>query len=165
MKMDICMTSKRNSFHYIFIISFVSLVVLLSTSYSVFAYDDCPFGIEDDPHPGIYGRYVDSDNDGLCNHSQSRPSFSSVDPLHASPDIQTSTIGGVPLQENENLIKLIVSFVIIIIVYLVLHFITKSKRLSKAKERLIWNILLLIFFIPSALTGFSLKGKSVIEER
>lgn len=126
------------------------------TIYSISAYDDCPYGIENDPYPGICGRYIDRDNDGICDHSQSEPVIEEQPDSQASSESQSATIEGVPLQENQNLVKLVISFIIIIIVYILLHLTVKAKILSKAKERLIWNILLLIFFLPSVLTGIFL---------
>ncbi len=33
----------------------------------------CPFGLEDDPYPGECGRYIDTNNDGICDLSQPEP--------------------------------------------------------------------------------------------
>jgi hypothetical protein len=128
----------------------------LFAAYSISAYDDCPYGVKDDPFPGICGRYIDRDNDGICDHSQSEPVVGELPDSQSSSESQSATIEGVPLQENQNLVKLVISFIIIIIVYILLHYAAKAKILSKAKERLIWNILLLIFFLPSVLTGIFL---------
>ena len=40
---------------------------------SVSAWDDCAKGLVDDPYPGECARYVDTDNDGICDHSQPAP--------------------------------------------------------------------------------------------
>jgi hypothetical protein len=149
------MEIRRNVFRFQTIFPLFIIVFLLFTSYSISAYDDCPYGIENDPYPGICSRYIDQNKDGICDHSQSEQIVESDISIQA-PSESSVGVGGVPLQENENLIKLVVSFVLILIVYLVLRFCTRSKILSKAKERLVWNILLLIFFIPSALTGIFL---------
>jgi len=125
-------------------------------TYSISAYDDCPYGIEDDPYPGICGRYIDRDDDGICDHSESEPVFEAQSDSQSLSESQSASIEGVPLQDNENLVKLVISFIIIIIVYFLLHYAAKAKLLSKTKERLIWNILLLIFFLPSVLTGIFL---------
>ncbi len=36
-------------------------------------WNSCPFGLENDPYPGECGRYVDSNNDGICDLSQPNP--------------------------------------------------------------------------------------------
>ncbi|GEM_PF-6816646 len=38
-----------------------------------FAWEDCPFGLVNDTFPGQCGRYVDTNNDGICDHSQAAP--------------------------------------------------------------------------------------------
>lgn len=47
--------------------------MVLSFSSPVMAWDDCPKGLVDDPYPGECSRYVDTDNDGICDHSQPAP--------------------------------------------------------------------------------------------
>ncbi len=46
-------------------------VILVPASAS--AWDDCPFGEIDDPYPGECNRYMDTDDDGICDHSQLAP--------------------------------------------------------------------------------------------
>jgi len=66
---------KIKFFAFIIFISFF-LLFLSSNSY---AWDDCPFGYEDDPYPGLCWRYIDTDNDGICDHSQSEKSAVEID--------------------------------------------------------------------------------------
>ncbi|MEI6530962.1 MAG: DUF4405 domain-containing protein, partial [bacterium] len=40
------------------------------------AWDDCPLGLVDDPYPGACPRYIDTNDDGICDHSQSDPALS-----------------------------------------------------------------------------------------
>ncbi len=51
---------------------FVLSVLMLIPSV-VLAWDDCPYGEVNDAYPGDCGRYIDSDGDGICDHSQSVP--------------------------------------------------------------------------------------------
>lgn len=53
-------------------ITFLAIIILLFPI-TTFAWDDCPYGKEDDPYPGDCARYVDTDNDGICDHSQPAP--------------------------------------------------------------------------------------------
>lgn len=134
-----------------FILLLSILITLIFFSLNASAWDDCPFGYEDEPYPGTCWRYVDENNDGICDHSQSDPAEETQDE-NAEADS--------PLQQQKSSTKfpilLIVSFVIIIVLILVLKLLVKRKKLSNAKEKLILNILLLIFFIPSAITGIVL---------
>jgi uncharacterized membrane protein YfcA len=43
---------------------------------SAWAWDDCPLGLVNDPYPGACPRYIDTNNDGICDHSQSDPALS-----------------------------------------------------------------------------------------
>jgi len=52
----------------------VIMLILLSTFVSA-QWDDCPFGEVDEPYPGTCGRYIDTNDDGLCDHSQEDPSI------------------------------------------------------------------------------------------
>jgi hypothetical protein len=48
-------------------------VLCLATSWPIFAWEDCPFGLVNDPRPGKCGLYEDANKDSLCDHSQKNP--------------------------------------------------------------------------------------------
>jgi len=52
-------------------ISFIFL--FLSNPVSVLAWDDCSKGKVNDPYPGDCARYVDTDGNGICDHSEPAP--------------------------------------------------------------------------------------------
>jgi len=54
-------------------ISMLTLSFFFISTPSAMAWDDCPFGKENDPYPGDCSRYIDTDNDGICDHSQPAP--------------------------------------------------------------------------------------------
>ena len=37
------------------------------------AWDDCPFGYEDEEYPGSCWRYTDTNDDDICDRSQENP--------------------------------------------------------------------------------------------
>jgi len=39
----------------------------------VYAWDDCPKGLVNDEYPGICPRYIDTDENGICDHSEPAP--------------------------------------------------------------------------------------------
>ena len=39
----------------------------------VYAWDDCPKGLVNDEYPGSCPRYVDTDENGICDHSEPAP--------------------------------------------------------------------------------------------
>lgn len=61
------------------IISVLISALFIISNNSVYAWDDCPFGLEDDPYPGECSRYIDTNDDGICDHSQSEPTEESTE--------------------------------------------------------------------------------------
>lgn len=56
------------------IVLFTLIFILVAfSSISIYAWDNCPFGLEDDPYPGECKRYIDTDGDGICDRSQPAP--------------------------------------------------------------------------------------------
>jgi len=56
-----------------FLLICMILLLLIFNTVSAYSWDNCPFGLEDDPYPGECNRYVDSDGDGICDLSQPAP--------------------------------------------------------------------------------------------
>lgn len=86
----------------------------------------CPFGLINDPYPGSCGRYTDADNNQICDLSQS-----------AAPTPVTSS----PPSRSVDPILIACLFAPIL-----LYFFT-------AKFKKLWNIVLLITFIITAITS------------
>jgi hypothetical protein len=59
---------------------------------SALAWDDCPKGLVNDPYPGACRRYVDTNGDGICDLSQSKPSDTTTTTALAV----TTTTSGTP---------------------------------------------------------------------
>lgn len=131
-------------------ITAIIILLIITISPTINAWDDCPFGLENEPYPGTCPRYTDTNNDGLCDHSQSEPT-------EETQEQNTEAVSNAQQQKNSNKnrfpILLIVSFMIIVGLILILRYLTKTETISKVKEKIIWNILLLIFFLPTAITG------------
>jgi len=49
------------------------LFLFLNFSFVFAQWNDCPKGEVNDPYPGECGRYIDTDKDGICDHSQPSP--------------------------------------------------------------------------------------------
>jgi hypothetical protein len=130
------------------IIFLAIMITILFTSITTCAWDDCPFGIEDEAYPGTCWRYVDTNGDGICDHSQSEPTEENQEEPSES---------GVAAQKVDNSSKfpimLIISLLITLVLIGFLKLFIRSKKLTSSKEKIFLNILLLIFFIPSAITG------------
>jgi hypothetical protein len=57
----------------ILITSGLFLILTMLNISTVVAWDNCPFGEINDTYPGNCGRYIDTDNDGICDLSQPAP--------------------------------------------------------------------------------------------
>lgn len=56
-----------------------ALLILVLIPATVFAWDDCPDGETNDTYPGDCSKYIDTDNDGICDHSQPAPEDRNVE--------------------------------------------------------------------------------------
>lgn len=88
----------------------------------------CPYGLINDPYPGSCGRYVDTNNDQLCDLSQTITDSPVTPVTNSSPSISFDY-------------TLIILFFLPVFIY----FFT-------SKFKLFWNIALLITFIPTAIS-------------
>lgn len=145
---------------------YVILLIILLTPVAVYAWNDCPYGILNDPFPGQCPRYTDTNNDGICDHSQSPTSASTNTPASTNNtqnlnnttkennnsnssyyDIQK--VNSVP-SENYYLIPVAVSTTII---YLVTYLLYLENMLKRKIFYKIWNYTLIASFILTGLTG------------
>lgn len=69
------------------------LIALTLVSTNVYAWDDCPTGEVNDPYPGDCKKYIDTDSDGICDHSQPAPEdrISTNTTAPTSTNTETST--------------------------------------------------------------------------
>lgn len=63
---------------YITLLTLIFILVAFN-SISIYAWDNCPFGLKDDPYPGECKRYIDTDGDGICDLSQPAPEDRNTD--------------------------------------------------------------------------------------
>ena len=116
-------------------------------SYTALAWEDCPFGYEDEPYPGTCWRYVDENNDGICDLSQEEP-------VEESQNKNTQSSNSYQQQNSTRFpFMLIISLIIVYILIVALRYFVSKKKLTNTKVKIILNILLMITFIPSAITG------------
>lgn len=85
---------RRRQFTVALVATLVLVLSLLAYSLGfpqqALAWDDCPLGMTNDPYPGACRRYVDTNNDGLCDHSQPQPAATTTTEL-AAPVAGTPT--------------------------------------------------------------------------
>jgi hypothetical protein len=132
----------------------------LSLCGEIFAWEDCPFGEKDCPYPGLCGRYVDTDNDSICDHSQPAPE----NRANISNVIETSAKANrevkAPISKNaippKRIYHLIPISIVLIFLYLLTFIFSKKRIITKTTHIKIWNILLLITFLISGVLGILL---------
>jgi len=142
---------------------YVVLLIIILTPIAVYAWNDCPYGLLNDPFPGSCPRYVDTNHDDICDHSQS-PSSASTNTT-SNPNMDNSSANGknesnvsvsdiqkantIP-NENYYLVPLSISTLII---YLVTYLLYLENRLNRRNYYRIWNYVLIISFILTGVTG------------
>ena len=135
-------------------IIFVLLFLILSPI-TVLAWDDCPRNEVDCPSPGDCNRYVDVDNDQICDRSQLAPEDRDKEIAGAQTtknDIDNLTI----TKQNKMIYHFLPISLILILLYFMTHILSKKKIISVVNHRKIWNILLLVSFLISGILGILL---------
>jgi hypothetical protein len=132
-------------------LSFSLCMMLFPTS---IAWDNCPFGEVNESYPGTCGRYTDSDQDGICDLSQSPPDArlqTSEENTNQQKNMTTT---------NSTTTRLNYYFIPILIVlslcYAITYTFARKKRITLIQHRKIWNVLLLITFLVSGIFGLIL---------
>jgi hypothetical protein len=144
----------------------VGLFILLAPI-AVYAWDDCPYGLVDDPFPGQCPRYVDSNQDGVCDLSQSPPDGV----VNTSTNTENLTGGGRKGTNQENISSveinepegvpganfyLIPLLILTSISYLVTYFLYLNHQLKRRSHYRIWNYVLTGSFLVSGVSGLVL---------
>jgi hypothetical protein len=154
-------------------------ISLISISYTYAQWDDCPKGLVNDPYPGECSRYIDTDGDGICDHSQPAPEdrvtedSSSEDatytavPLIEDADGDTPTASAVPVNISETVdttqktssnskYNFWAIFISLLVIYAISYVLMVTKKISLVAHRKFWNVMLLVTFVVCALTGIFL---------
>ena len=82
---------------------FLSLVLLIIFwNNPILAWDDCPYGEVNDTYPGKCHRYIDTDNNGICDHSEPAPTNRKPEEemLGSANNIDNDLISGKELKEK-----------------------------------------------------------------
>jgi len=69
---DKIISRKGIQFLFVFLITISIFTINLNISMAQ-VWNSCPFGLENDPYPGECGRYVDTNQDNICDLSQPEP--------------------------------------------------------------------------------------------
>ena len=135
----------------------LALALLVLIPAASLAWDDCLHGEVGCLYPGDCGRYIDTDGDEICDHSQPAPENRNVG------TINTQAIGDKDLTVNNKqsgaVYHLLLISLFLVLLYFISHILSKKKIISTFNHRKIWNILLLITFLISGLLGILLVIK------
>ena len=140
----------------ILITSGLFLVLTMLNISTVIAWDNCPFGEINDTYPGNCGRYIDTDNDGICDLSQPAPE-NRVEQKEGTESGNTS----IKMESGGKGIEyfFIPIALLLVVLYLISLILSKKKKIKAVQHRKIWNLLLLITFLVSGILGILLVLK------
>jgi hypothetical protein len=135
---------------------FFSFVFITSNAY---AWDNCPFGEINEPFPGTCGRYIDTDNDNICDYSQPSPE-NRVNLIEEENTNLQEVVTSAPNNSSSNNKGINYYFIPILLLLCIFYFLTfflsKKKKIKRIQHRKIWNIILLVTFLVSGIIGLIL---------
>ena len=136
---------------------YILIIIILFTilPHSASAWENCPFGEVNESYPGTCGRYIDTDNDGICDLSQSPPETRIQSSEENSEESQV-TINEIKTSEVRINYYFIPILIILIIFYISTYMLGHKEIIKKVQHRKIWNIILLITFLVSGIFGLIL---------
>lgn len=127
-----------------------------------FAWDDCPLGVTE-PCTGQCSRFIDTNNDGICDHSQPAPTETSdasgMENTNDSQDNATVTDSqGNGAQKGKIGIEyyLLPLTGIFSLLYLTSYLVSGKRKAYKRLHKKIWNILLTLSYLITGITGLEL---------
>jgi len=139
-------------------IFFVLSIIIFGAS-GAYAWDNCPFGEVNESYPGTCGRYIDTDNDNICDLSQSSPEDRANSLEEHSDNLQeipTSSANGSQSSDSRINYYFVPIAIILFILYLVTLSLSRKKKIKLLQHRKIWNVILLITFLISGIFGIIL---------
>jgi hypothetical protein len=122
---------------------------------SVYAWDNCPFGEVNESYPGTCGRYTDTDNDNICDLSQSPPEFRAKIQEDNEANNSNSKNGNPKSSSGINYYFLPIAILLFAIYLITLH-LSRKKKIKLSQHRKLWNFILLITFLISGIFGIIL---------
>jgi len=127
----------------------------------VFATSDCLNGNDDGDckYPGECGRYIDENNDKICDHSISpnkNEDTSIADSTTTDTDDSSLLIAETHNNDNSNTYHFLPILLILTFLYATSILLVRKKIISIIDYRKVWNILLLVTFLISGILGILL---------
>ena len=107
---------------------------------SALAWDDCLHNEIDCSYPGNCARYIDTDNDGICDHSQLALEDRNDKIANAQIKKETDILNKEDKQQ-KSIYHLLQIPLFLIVLYVISHVLSKKKIISVVNHRKIWNFL------------------------
>jgi len=148
------------------------MAVFLFAPSPIYAWEDCPLGVTDCPYPGECSRYIDTNNDGICDHSQPAPTTSTettqdtsaensaiVNEVTRSNETNSTTVSG---ENDDNGAESRQSYYLLPITlipslfYIVTHVMNKRRIIKLKSHKKLWNMIITVSFLVTGITGMEL---------
>jgi hypothetical protein len=136
-------------------ITFALLLFILIPTITL-AWDDCLHNKIDSLYPGDCAKYIDTDNDEICDHSQLAPEDRIFKIANAAQITKEISISDTKDKQQKSIYHLLPISLFLIVLYTFSHILSKKKIISVVNHRKIWNFLLLITFLISGILGILL---------
>ena len=144
-------TNQEKSLILSFIITLLFIFIILNQN--VYAWENCPFGEVNESYPGTCGRYVDTDNDNICDLSQTSPENREK----TKDGNNSATSANADSKSNSYINYYFVPIAIFLfIIYLITLYLSHKEKIKLSQHRKIWNFILLITFLISGTFGIIL---------
>lgn len=140
------------------ILTFVVFLLILTPSISALNIYNIKYEKENDSR--IIKKYEEIDNKKIFNPSVSRL-------LVKQKEAKANADTGQKLKRNKTPFMVLISLLIVLVLIMFTKILIRFDKISNKNEKLFWNILLLIFFLFSGVTGLILvfeSNASILEE-
>jgi hypothetical protein len=146
--------SKLKKFKKVSILVFLFFIISLIFQ-SVSAWDNCPFGEENESYPGTCGRYTDTDNDNICDLSQLPPELREKTQENNNSNLSNEISDNSKSNSGINYYFVPIA-IFLFAVYLITLHLKRNKKIKISQHRKFWNLILLITFLVSGIFGIIL---------
>ncbi len=141
----------------------IGILIFAIAGAAVLAWEDCPFGLENDPWPGQCSRYWDSDDNGICDLSEPAPDDRAVNIIETETgdtatgneviqtDITDDTNTDNPTRTRTYHVLEIGA--VLSVLYLITYLASQNGKITYANHKKLWNWMLLGTFMVAAILG------------
>ena len=132
------------------------------------AWEDCPFGLVNDPWPGQCSRYWDSDDNGICDLSEPAPEnreAAVIDPIPDEPDDPVVPDNTANQGDDSDLetspirvrtYHVLEISAVLSVLYIITYLASQKGKITYAYHKKLWNWMLLGTFLVAGILGLIL---------